>query len=316
MLALVPEWPHSYMFDSVYSRIDMNEPSNFCDGQCDATSSLDTISYNSPPYVPGSAPMVQKTIDMSSTQIVSGTAQPHYNVHNMYGHSEMQATCTALQAVRPNARCFVISRSTFLSSSRHGGHWLGDNTATWYDLQASIAGILAMNMFGMPFVGADICGFGGNTTAELCTRWMQLGAFYPFSRNHNAIGMKSQEPYVFGDDTTRRCRFALNIRYTLLPYLYTLLANASVNGSPVVRPLFFEFPDDLTTWSTSETQFMWGNALLVSPVLQEGQFLPDILRVLAFFVIQSCVFFCRMDSSPILFRCRICLCLFTACSMV
>ena len=128
-----------------------------------------------------------------------------------------------------------------------------------------------MNMFGMPFVGADICGFGGNTTAELCTRWMQLGAFYPFSRNHNAIGSISQEPYVFGDDTTRRCRFALNIRYTLLPYLYTLLANASANGSSVARPLFFEFPDDLNTWTQSESQFMWGSALLVSPVLLEGE---------------------------------------------
>ncbi len=250
----------------------MNEPSNFCDGQCDSASSINAIDYNNPPYVPGahSTSMVQKTIDMSSIHIVSGSPQPHYNVHNMYGHSEMQATCSALQAVRPQARCFVISRSTFLSSSRHGGHWLGDNTATWYDLQASISGVLAMNMFGMPFVGADICGFNGNTTAELCTRWMQLGAFYPFSRNHNSIGMKSQEPYVFGDDTTRRCRFALNIRYTLLPFLYTLLANASATGSPVVRPLFFEFPNDMNTWSASETQFMWGSSLLVSPVLQQG----------------------------------------------
>lgn len=253
-------------------RIDMNEPSNFCDGQCDSVPFLG-VDYNYPPYVPGShgASMVQKTIDMTATHIVSGSQQPHYNVHNMYGHSEMQATCAALQAVRPNARCFVISRSTFLSSSRHGGHWLGDNTATWYDLQASISGILAMNMFGMPFVGADICGFNGNTTAELCTRWMQLGAFYPFARNHNAIGMKSQEPYVFGDDTTRRCRFALNTRYTLLPFLYTLLANASTSGSPVVRPMFFEFPEDLNAWSVSETQFMWGSALLVTPVLAEGE---------------------------------------------
>ena len=256
----------------------MNEPSNFCDGQCESSTSLDSPDYNRPPYAPGApgASMVQKTIDMSASHIVSGIPQPHYNVHNMYGHSEMQATCAALQAVRPNARCFVISRSTFLSSSRHGGHWLGDNTATWYDLQASISGILAMNMFGMPFVGADICGFNGNTTAELCTRWMQLGAFYPFSRNHNSIGMKSQEPYVFGDDTTRRCRFALNIRYTLLPYLYSLLANASATGSPVTRPLFFEFPEDLNAWSFSETQFMWGSALLVSPALVEGT-LPFVL---------------------------------------
>ena len=121
--------------------------------------------------------------------------------------------------------------------------------------------------------GTDIAGYRGNEVREtlLYVRWMQLGAFYPFARNHNAIGMKSQEPYVFGDDTTRRCRFALNTRYTLLPFLYTLLANASTSGSPVVRPMFFEFPEDLNAWSVSETQFMWGSALLVTPVLAEGE---------------------------------------------
>jgi alpha-glucosidase (family GH31 glycosyl hydrolase) len=262
---------------SFYIRIDMNEPSNFCDGQCYATDEFADADYNHPPYVPGThASIFQKTITMSATHIISGSPQPHYNVHNMYGHSEMQATCTALQGVHPNSRCFVISRSTFLSSSRFGGHWLGDNTATWFDLKASISGVLAMNMFGMPFVGADICGFNGNTTAELCTRWMQLGAFYPFARNHNTIGAASQEPYVFDQDTTRRCRNALNIRYTLLPFLYTLLANASSSGSPVVRPLFFEFPDDLNTWADADSQFMWGSALLVSPALYQGEPSPSL----------------------------------------
>jgi alpha-glucosidase (family GH31 glycosyl hydrolase) len=105
----------------------------------------------------------------------------------------------------------------------------------------SISGILNFNMFGIPMVGADICGFGGTTTPELCARWMQLGAFYPFSRNHNAIGSKAQDPPSLGQEVINASRAALLARYALLPYLYTLFHDAHVTGSTVARPLFFEY---------------------------------------------------------------------------
>jgi len=171
----------------------------------------------------------------------------------------------------------VISRSTYAGSGGHGGHWLGDNGSSWNDLYESIPGLLAFQLFGIPLVGADICGFGGTPTVELCSRWMQLGSFYPFSRNHNSIGNPDQDPVSMGQQVTDVSRAALNIRYSLLPYLYTLFYHAHITGDTVARPLWFEFPTDKSTHSIDK-QFLWGKSLLISPVLEEGS-----VTVLAYF---------------------------------
>lgn len=95
-------------------------------------------------------------------------------------------------------------------------------------------------MFGIPYVGADICGFLENTNEELCQRWMELGAFYPFSRNHNGEGFIDQDPAALSESVQNSSRTALNIRYRLLPYLYTLFYESHTTGSTVVRPLYHE----------------------------------------------------------------------------
>lgn len=99
--------------------------------------------------------------------------------------------------------------------------------------------MLEFNMFGIPYIGADICGFFNPTTEELCQRWMELGAFYPFSRNHNTIGMPSQDPGIW-PSVASASKTALNIRYRLLPYLYTLFYHSHTKGSTVIRPLYHE----------------------------------------------------------------------------
>ncbi|MFH4977915.1 hypothetical protein AB6A40_004624, partial [Gnathostoma spinigerum] len=152
-------------------------------------------------------------------------------------------------------------------SGHYAGHWLGDNFATWDDLRTSIIGIQEFNMFGIPYVGADICGFSWNTSEELCLRWQQLGAFYTFSRNHNIRGASPQHPAVWSSvaQATRRANL---FRYYYLPYLYSLMFDASRSGKTVIRPVFFEFPEDEETHSLS-FQFMWGHAMMIVPVYEE-----------------------------------------------
>lgn len=241
----------------------MNEPSNFYSGTmngCPADNHWDN-----PPYTPGvvGGKLYYRTLCMSAEQY----AGRHYDVHNLYGMTETIVTNSALKAIRKK-RPFIISRSTFPGQGHYGGHWTGDVVSDWTNLRRSIAGILNYNMYGIPLVGADICGFIGNTTPALCQRWMELGAFYPFSRNHNTDDAIDQDPVALGPAVVEASKKALNIRYSLLPYLYTLFWQAHARGSTVARPLFFEFPFDRQTYSIDE-QFLWGSALMIAPVLVE-----------------------------------------------
>ncbi|PIO31451.1 hypothetical protein AB205_0103080, partial [Aquarana catesbeiana] len=166
-------------------------------------------------------------------------------------------------------RGIVVCRSTYPTSGRWVGHWLGDNTAAWNQVDKSIIGMMDFSLFGYSYTGADICGFFQDTTYELCARWMELGAFYPYSRNHNGIGWKRQDPVSFDAAFEELSRNVLNIRYTLLPYLYTLLFDAHTKGSTVVRPLLHEFIEDKNTWDVYK-QFLWGPAFMISAVVEQG----------------------------------------------
>lgn len=191
-----------------------------------------------------------------------------YDLHNLYGYQILNATYSALLSVFPGKRPFIIGRSTFAGAGKWAGHWGGDNGAEWHHLVFSIPHALSFSIFGFPMFGPDTCGFAGNTDLELCSRWMQLSAFFPFYRNHNVKGAISQEPYIWAD-VAEASRKAMAIRYSLLPYMYTLFARAHESGATVMRALSWEFPAE--PWlADADHQFLLGPALLITPVTSQG----------------------------------------------
>ncbi|XP_077970548.1 maltase-glucoamylase-like [Styela clava] len=255
-------------FDGLW--IDMNEPASFVHGSPNGCP--EDSGFDNPPYVPNlaSGNLYDKTTCMRNKQRhpTTGTETDHYNVHSLYGKSQGPPTVDACRA-STGERCMVISRSTYPGSGKHVGHWLGDNTSIWEHLRTSIIGIMEFNLFGIPYIGADVCGFFADATESLCRRWMQVGAFYPFDRNHNSKGSADQDPGYFGEEFLADSKKVLDVRYTLLPYLYTLFYEAQRTGATVVRPMMNQFPNDLNTY-TADGQFMWGSALLITPVLTEA----------------------------------------------
>ncbi|KAI2787723.1 Alpha-glucosidase [Penicillium oxalicum] len=221
---------------------------------------------NHPPYVINHA---QTGHDLA-VHAVSPNATHHdgvqeYDVHNLFGHSILRATYEGLLKVFPSKRPFIIGRSTFAGTGKWAGHWGGDNASKWAYMFFSIPQALQFSLFGIPMFGVDTCGFNGNTDEELCSRWMQLSAFFPFYRNHNVLSAISQEPYQWAS-VTEASKAAMKIRYALLPYMYTLFQQAHTTGSTVMRALAWEFPND-PTLAAVDTQFLLGPSLMVVPVL-------------------------------------------------
>ena len=191
-------------------------------------------------------------------------AASHLRYRNIYGLLMARATREGIAAARPDKRPFVLTRANFLGGQRYAATWMGDNTSTEAHMKLSIPMTLTLGLSGQPFAGPDLGGFAGNATPELWSQWVGFGALLPFCRGHAVKGSNDKEPWAFGEKVERTARMALERRYRLLPYLYTVFREASVTGLPVMRPVFMADPADLSL-RREEKAFLVGADLLVVP---------------------------------------------------
>jgi len=198
---------------------------------------------------------------------------PHRRYHNVYGLLMARATRDGIVAACPDRRPFVLTRANFLGGHRYAATWTGDNHSTERDMKLSVPMSLTLGLSGQPFNGPDLGGFAGDATPELWSRWIGFGTLFPFARAHAANGTKPKEPWAFGPAVEHTARLALERRYRLLPYLYTLFRESSLDGLPVMRPVFMAAPADLAL-RREEQAFLLGADLLVVPAWAEKPALP------------------------------------------
>ena len=262
--------------------IDMNEPANFLTGytfQEINVPEANTSSLNYPPYdIANGVFSDQETPDTLFSRTVpmdifhlhsSGIPIPSFNLHNIYGLQEAKIFFNLMG--KDKERPFLLSRSTFPGTGQFAATWLGDNYSTWEQMKISLSGIMMHQLMGIPLVGSDICGFIGSANEKLCARWMALGAFYPFARNHNAKNYPDQEPFRW-PLVTQVTRKMFTLRYMMIPFWYTLLHRVHVYGGMMIEPI--SFVENCKCCEQNEyidTEMIIGGSILVAPILEEGK---------------------------------------------
>jgi len=195
----------------------------------------------------------------------------HRKAHNVYGHMMAKATFKGIKKFLMPARPFVITRSAYAGIQKYSSVWTGDNSASWEQLWIASQQCQRLSISGVSFAGSDIGGFIGEPDGELYTRWMQMAVFHPFCRTHSASNETgfNQEPWSFGTQYEAICKKYINLRYRLLPYLYTTFWQNYSEGAPMLRPLVFAAQNDPETYNRNE-EFLLGDHLLVCPVSKPG----------------------------------------------
>ncbi|MCI9663936.1 MAG: alpha-glucosidase [Lachnospiraceae bacterium] len=198
---------------------------------------------------------------------VNGQKIRHDRVHNLFGYNMTRAAGEAFERIDPDRRFLMFSRSSYVGMHRYGGIWTGDNKSWWSHILLNLKMMPSLNMCGFLYTGADLGGFGADTTRDLLLRWLALGVFTPLMRNHTAIGTRQQECYQF--EKTEDFRHVVGVRYRLIPYLYSEYMKAALSDDLYFKPLAFEYPQDAQA-SQVEDQLMLGNEIMIAPVYTQN----------------------------------------------
>jgi alpha-glucosidase len=222
----------------------------------------------------------------------------HRKAHNIYGQQMNRASYEGFLELKPDKRPFLLSRATFSGGQRFAAVWTGDNCSDWEHLQIANIQCQRLSVSGFSFCGTDIGGFAGNADGELFVRWLQLGVFHPLMRVHSigkhsagdalpaeeaqltepSLHLLDQEPWSFGEKWTDLAKKAIELRYFLLPCLYSAMWLHTLDGRPVLKHLAFADGTDPKLWD-QERDFLFGEHIMVSPVVQpkiqrQGIYLP------------------------------------------
>ena len=208
-----------------------------------------------------------KTFPMDVRHDYDGNPCSHRKAHNIYGTQMARATYHGVKRFAYPKRPFVITRSAYAGAQRYTSSWTGDNVATWEHLWIANIQVQRMSISGMGFTGSDIGGFAEQPSGELYARWIQLGVFHPFCRTHSSGDHGDQEPWAFDEEVIDITRKFVNLRYQLLPYLYTMFWQYIEQGIPMLKPLVYYDQEDIQTHYRND-EFVFGNQILVCPILE------------------------------------------------
>jgi len=209
------------------------------------------------------------SLPQSTIHDMDGKGGDHREAHNLYGLLMNRSGYESLLENKPKNRPWLLTRSGWASVARYAWTWTGDTASNWEALRQVIPTILGLSLSGIPYSGSDIGGFSGHPDPELYQRWFQMSTFIPFFRTHSSIESPPREPWTFDEPTLRIIRKYLNLRYQLLPYLYSLAREATEYGYPLIRPLNWLQNDNPDYWSI-EDSFLLGNSLLIAPIMSRG----------------------------------------------
>ena len=212
----------------------------------------------------------QRFYNRAETAEGTEKALRHDTVHNLFGGKMTQAAGEGLKKLMPEKRSLLYSRASCIGSHRYGGIWTGDNNARWNHMEQEIKMLPGLNMCGYLYSGADIGGFAEQTTEDLMLRWMALGVFTPLMRNHSAWDAREKELYKFSKNATDAFRSILQLRYALLPYLYSEFVKAAVNSTMLIRPVCFDFENDSRALEVQD-QLLIGEGIMLAPVYKQNE---------------------------------------------
>ncbi len=188
----------------------------------------------------------------------------HSEIHNVYGMENTRGTFEGMLTLRPGVRPFVMTRASYAGGQRYAATWTGDNSSTWDHLRLSVEQLINLGLSGFAYSGSDVGGFTGGPSPELLTRWFEVAAFTPVFRDHSAKDTPRAEPWVDGPEQLAIRKRYVEERYKLLPYLYALAEENSRTGDPIMRPVFYDYPETLTDGCDRSISFTLGRSLLIA----------------------------------------------------